>query len=172
MTLTTAQQVRLKIQDLPLRADDTYYFDGSALAFALPHNNVVNGTAYVADANGQWSATGATFNATGFVTFGDIGSANSAFRTVYDYSTFSDADIGNFTAIGGSVVGAAIEACHALMFDSLRRARWMAPDGSQHDDSMAQTQVMRIYSALKKEEEEDAITQAGFNSWSLEQQNY
>lgn len=40
MSLTTAQQIRLKIADIPRLADQTYYGDGLASSFALPHNNI------------------------------------------------------------------------------------------------------------------------------------
>ena len=46
MTLTTAQQVRLKIADLPRLADVTYYGDGLASAFLLPHTNLSSGSAF------------------------------------------------------------------------------------------------------------------------------
>ena len=172
MALTTAQQVRLKIQDPPTLADNTYYGDGQSLSFTLPHRNIVSGSAYVFNASGQWSATGATFNTSGSVSFSDIMSAGSGFRTTYVFSNFSDAEVEHFITAGGNVNGAAVQAIEALMFDSLRRARWMAPDGAQYDDTQAQAMLSRMYTQFKEEGAEEAIYGGGFQSWSLNQQDY
>jgi hypothetical protein len=171
MVLTTAQQVRLKIQDIPTLVDATYVGDGSASAFLLPHRNITSGSAFVMGA-GTWTSTGATFNASGMVSFSGTISANTAFRTTYVQSVFSDDEIGHFTAVGGSVNGAALEAVHSLMFDSLKRARWMAPDGSQYDDTMAIQQLRDLYSALKTELVGEAIAAGSIQSWSLSQGDY
>jgi len=178
MPLTTAQQVRLRIADQPLRADETFIANGTASAFALSHPNIQSGTAFVmvSAAGGTpltgWSATGSEFDITGFVTFSGVPSANSALRAVYVHSCFSDAEIDHFTAVGGSVLGASFEAVKSLMFDSLRRARWVAADGSQFDDTMAMQQLRNMYSALKEEMTEGAVAQGGFQNWSLEQENF
>ncbi len=136
MSLTTAQQIRLKIADIPRLSDLTFYGDGLASSFVLPHNNLVSGTAYVPN-GAAWASTGATFNTSGMVSFANTISANSAFRTTYVYSVFSDDEIDHFLTAGGNVNGAAIEALHTLMFDAAKRARWMGSDGSQYDDTLA-----------------------------------
>ena len=119
-----------------------------------------------------WSATAATFNASGIVSFSGTISANTAFRTTYVQSVFSDEEIGHFTAVGGNVNGAALEAVHALMFDSTKRSRWMAPDGSQYDDTMAMQALRDIHSALKTELIGDAIVEGVMQGWSLNQGDY
>jgi len=177
MPLDTAQQVRLRIQDQPLRADETFFADGSASAFQLPHRNVQSGTGFVFVSAGGvpvtgWSATGVDFDASGLVTFSAVPSAESALRAVYVHSTFSDDEIGHFTAVGGSVVGASLEAVQALMFDSLKRARWGAADGSQYDDTKAMDQLRYMHSALKEEVNEGEVAAGGFQNWSLEQENF
>ncbi len=165
MPLDTGQQVRLRIQDIPTVADLTYTFDGSAKDYALPHRNITSATAYVGTTGG-WSATGATFNVTGFVQFATLGSANSAWRARYVYSTFSDDEIGHFTAVGGSIAGAALEAVHTLLFDSLKRAEWAAPDGSTWDDTKAQDTLLKMRDALREEIAESEIGGGGFVSWA------
>ena len=106
------------------------------------------------------------------MTFSGVISANSGFRVTYTHSVFSDDEIGHFTAVGGDVNGAALEAIEALMFDSLKRARWMAPDLSQYDDTAAQGQLRAMWDRLHELSKEDAIVQGGFQSWSIEQENY
>lgn len=170
MTLTSAQQVRLKIQDAPIRANDVYYGDGQATVFNLPHRNIASGTAYVL-AGGAWSATGATF-ASGQVAFSGIISANSGFNVRYEYATFSDAEVDHFISAGGSVAGAAKEAVEALMFDGLRRASWAAPDGTSYDDSKAIGLLKQLHDTLSDELEEEATLSGGLASWSVEQGNY
>ncbi len=177
MPLDTAQQVRLRIQDQPLRADETFFADGRASAFPLPHRNVQSGTGFVFVSAGGvpvtgWSATGVTFDVSGFVTFAAVPSAESALRAVYVHSTFSDDEIGLFTAVGGSVVGASLEAVRTLMFDSLKRARWMAADGSQYDDVAAMGQLNKMYTALMIEVLDGEVAAGGFQNWSLEQENF
>lgn len=172
MTLTSAQRVRLKIQDQPLRADLVHYGDGIRSDFPLPHGNITSGTAYVNPGATAWSSTGATFDVTGFISFSSIISANSAFRTVYITTTFSDDEITQFLTDGGSVNGAATEAVTTLMFDSLKRARWTAPDGSSFDDTAAMNQLRALYDMLKKEQEADIIAGGSVDSWSLTQGDY
>jgi hypothetical protein len=176
MALTTAQAVRLRVQDLPTVANETYYGDGTAVLFLLPHRNITSGTAYVPIGKTAWTATGASFDASGYVTFSGIIPANSAFRVQYVHSNFSDDEIGHFTAVGGTVNGAALEAVQTLMFDSLKRARWMSPDGTQHDDTQAQSMLSRMYTQLKAavdETDAEAAAAGGeMQSWALEQENY
>ena len=166
MALTTAQQVRLRIQDLPVVADVTRTFDGSASAFQLEHGNLTSGTAFV-PAAGLWSAlTGVTFNVSGYVTFTAVQSANSAWRTRYVHSVFSDEEIGHFTAVGGNVAGAALQAVESLLFDGLKRAKWAAPDGTQYDDTAALDNLWKMHSALNEEEMESETDAVGFESWA------
>ena len=173
MALTTAQQVRLKIADAPLLADATYHGDGTADSFVLPHSNITSATAYVPLGATAWTATGCTFNASGAVAFSGVISANSAYRVTYTHSTFSDEEIGNFlTAGGASVNGAALEACEALMFDATKRSRWMAPDGSQFDDTKAQDHLRGMWSALRQGAADEAIAGGSIASYSLTQGDY
>lgn len=172
MTFTTAQHVRLRIQDIPTRIDATYVGDGTAATFALPYRNLSSGSAFVPLGNTAWTATGATFDPTGVVSFSGVISAQSAFRTVYVYSTFSEEEIDQFITVGGSVNGASQEAVLALMFDGLRRARWAAPDGSSYDDTAALRTLKDLYDTLRLELEDEAISGGGVESWALEQGSY
>lgn len=172
MALTTAQQVRLKIQDQPTIFDDVYYSDGSGSAFNLPYLNITSASAFVTDDNAQWSATGCNFNASGYVTFSGIITASSAWRARGVQSVFSDAEIGHFTAVGGSVDGAAIEAIEALMFDGVKRAVWRAPDGSMYDDTRAMEHLRKMYDQLTSALADDAIAGGGMQSWATGQQYY
>lgn len=167
MTLTTAQQIRLLIQDQPKVFDETRLFDGTALIFALPYSNIVSATAYnTASGGASWTATGATFNASGSVEFSAVGSANSAFRVRGVYSVFSEDEIGHFTAVGGSVKGAALEAVTTLMFDSLKRAKWAAPDGSTWDDTAAMAQLNAIYDKIAAELAQAEVSDGSWVSWA------
>ena len=93
MPLSTAQQLRLRIQDQPTLVDVTRYGDGTAVSFPVPHRNLVSGTAWVALGHTAWSATGATFDPTGQIVFSSVVPANSAFRLTYLRTTFSDDEI-------------------------------------------------------------------------------
>lgn len=173
MTLTTAEQVRLRIQDIPQRRDLVMYGDGLRSAYAVTNGNaqvtnLVSATAFIAGAN-AWTSTGATFDATGFVTFSGVISANTAFRVVGVESIFSDAEIGHFTAVGGSVNGAALEAVKTLRFDALKRAKWAAPDGASYDDTAAIAALQKLYDDLRTELAEGDIDGTDFVSWALEQ---
>lgn len=167
--------VRHRIQD-PIRyADVTRQGDGTATRHMLEHTNVQNGTAYVPIGGTAWSATGATFNGASnpaYAEFSTVISAFSAYRLVYNYSVFSDDEIGYFTAVGGNVAGAALAAVRALGFDALKRARWMSPDGAQFDDSMAQNYLIRLASALRQEIEEQQVFGGDLQSWSDLQGEY
>lgn len=172
MALTTAQQVRVKIQDAPIIADLTLYGDGTAVTFKTEQANLTSGSAFVPVGSTAWSATGVTFNASGFYTFATVLSANSAYRITYVYSTFSDDEIDHFVTVGGNVLGAAKEACEALMFDAVKRARWMASDGSQYDDTSAQSHLRGLYDQLIDQLEREATSAGGFNSWAEDQGNW
>lgn len=166
MTLSTAQQIRLRIQDQPRLFDEVRAFDGTATVFALPWLNITTASAYVTASGGAaWTATGATF-ASGMVEFSAVGSAAAPFRVHGTYSVFSEDEIGHFTAVGGSVAGAALEACKTLMFDSLKRAAWAAPDGSTWDDTKAMDQLNAIYAKLEAELEAAQVGDGGWVSWS------
>lgn len=172
MTLTTAQQVRLRIQDIPAIADVTRAGDGTATQFYVAQRNLTSASAFVALGGTAWSATGATFDSTGAVTFANVISAGSAFRMRYVHSVFSDDDIDTMIAAGGGIVGAALEAVQTLMFDGLKRARWSAPDGSSYDDTAAINQLKALYDTLKSEQEDAATEMGGVTSWGLEQGAY
>lgn len=169
MTLTTAQQIRLRIQDQPLLYNATLYGDGTANTYYFPQRNITGATAYVPLGNTAWSATGAAWNASGYVQFSGTISANSAFRVTFQYSTFSDDEVDHFVTVGGDVLGASIEAVQTLMFDSLKRASWESPDGTEYDDTAAMRQLNDLYDRLKEEQEEHADYSAGFQSWAIGQ---
>lgn len=173
MPLTTAQQVRLRIQD-PYRLDEEVrYGDGTASGFRLrqgaPHSTLISASAYLATTAG-WSGTGSTFDLSlGQVKFSGVISALSAFRAEYQWSIFSDDEIAYFTAVGGSVAGAALEACRTLMFDALKRARWAAPDGTEYDDTKAQEMLVKMHGLLLEETTLAVGPQGGIESWSENQ---
>lgn len=173
MTLSTLQQVRLRIQDPYRYGEETRVGDGTAATFKLgqgaPHSWITAPSAYVVASN-AWSATGATFD-TGFgiVAFSATISANTAWRATYQWAVFSDDEVNQFLSDGGDVLGASIEAIRALMFDSLKRASWSAPDGTSYDDTAAQSQLAKMYELLKDEQREAPA--GGIESWS-EQQAY
>jgi hypothetical protein len=169
MPLSTAQQVRLRVQDQPTRADVSFMGDGTAVSFGLPQRNISSGTAFVPVAAG-WSATGATFDASGFVTFSDRISANSAFRTVYIHSVFSDDDVDQMLADGGTVLGASIEAVQTLMFDGVKRSQWEAPDGTSYDDTKAMDHLREMFKLLTDERADtEGAAAGGWSSWSENQ---
>lgn len=168
MPFTDVQAVRSKITDYPKIADVTTYGDGSATMFALSHLNITSGTAFVAP-GGAWSATGATFDSSGFVSLGTAVSAGSGLRWRYVHSTFSDDEISHWLGVGGSVRGAAVEAVQTLMFDGLRRASWRAADGSEYDDTKTIGLLKTLYDTLKDEEFEAAAGGGGFESWAVNQ---
>lgn len=171
MTLTTAQQVRLKIADIPRLADATYYGDGLASAFLLPNYNISSGSAFVSG-NGTWVSTGATFNESGMVSFSAAISANSAFRTTYVYSVFSETEISAFIEAGGNVNGAALQVVETLLFDAAKRARWMAADGSSFDDVQAAEFLWKARSAIVDEQMQEGAAAISFQSWTLNQADY
>lgn len=175
MTLTTAQWVRLRIQDQPLVADDVFAGDGSASLFNLRHRNLTSATAFIMVSAGGvpptgWSATGCTFNASGYVEFSAVLTVNLPWRARYVHSVFSDDEIGHFTAVGGDIIGASIEAVQTLMFDGLKRAAWAAPDGSEYDDTKAMTLLKDLYATLKQEQDEGAFAAGGFQGWAITQE--
>ena len=176
MPLTTADQVRLRISDRWRWSEEVRAGDGTASGWKLgqgaPFSNVCSASAFVAVAAG-WSATGAAIDTgLGLVTFSAVISANSAWRAAYQWAVFSDEEVGYFTAVGGDVPGAALEAVRSLMFDSLRRAKWAAPDGTQYDDTAAQKQLLAMEERLLAEIDRDTGPAGGIESWSENQAYY
>lgn len=172
-TLSTAQRVRLLIQDPPIREDVTLIGDGTANSFLLPHANITSASAFIPGAgNSSWTATGFTYALNGEYSFSGVISALSAYRMTYTHTTFSDDEIDQFLADGGGVKGAALEAVQALMFDAVKRARWMSSAGESYDDTNAQTHLREMYTKLSAELEKEAAAQGGMVSWSVNQGSY
>jgi len=170
MALTDLQKIRTKIQDVPIAVNATLYGDGTANTFLLQHQNVFNAGAYVPGAGAtSWSATGAAFDPSGVVIFAGVISANSAFNVRYQHTTYSDDEIQNFLDAGGTILGASLEAIESLMFDAIKRARWMASDGTQYDDTSAQSHLAKMHEILSAQVEAESATAGGFGSWSLNQ---
>lgn len=175
--LDITAQVRLRVSDRWRYAEEVRDGNGTAVAFKLaqgaPFASVQSASAYVSVAAG-WSATGATFDTgLGLVTFTNVISAQSAWRASYVWALFSDDEITNFITNNpwGGVAGAALEACRALMFDSLRRAKWAAPGGTQYDDTQAMVQLKALYDQLEAEAQASVNTN-GIESWSENQPNW
>jgi len=169
MALSTLQKVRLKIQDAPVRENLTLYGDGTANVFHMAHQNIYNAVAYVPLGATAWSATACAIESSGMFTFANVISAQSAFNVRYEHTTFSDDEIQQFHDDGGSIVGAALEAVEALIFDAVKRARWMASDGTSYDDTSAQSHLMKMHETFSKQVEAESISAGSFGSWSLNQ---
>lgn len=174
MPLTDLQRTRLKISDAPKWEDVTTYGDGTATVFGLgSHVNITSGSAFVPGAGASaWSATGATFNQSGFVALSSVVSANSAIRFTYVRSVFSDDEVNDFLTVGGTVLGAAIEAVGSLMFDALRCASWAASDGTSYNNTAAQAHARALYDKLQLEINAASTDAGGMSSWSNNQGNY
>ena len=170
MPLTTAEQVRATIADPARVFIHPFFADGSGKNYILPHTNVTSGTAEIQDSNQLWSATASTISNSGEFILSHVVSADSALRARYVWSVFSDADIDHYLSAGGNVLGASLLAMRNLMFDSLKRARWASPDGTQYDDTMALNSIDRIYARLKDAHDEEAAVGGGFNNWVLTQE--
>ena len=177
MPLSLADQVRLRISDRWRFGEEVRYGDGLASQFKLaqgaPFSNVSALSAYHTAAGG-WSGVTASAQDTGLgtITLTGLLQANSAVRFAYQWAVFSDAEIGEFTAMGGNVAGAALYAVRTLMFDSLRRAKWKAPDGTEYDDTAAQKQLLEMEKRLVEEIEKSDGPAGGIESWGEQQQNY
>lgn len=167
MPLTSAQQVRQRVRDLPNLVDETRYGDGTASRFHLSYANITSASAYVPAGGTAWSATAASFDASGFVDFSGVISANSAFRLMYVWTVFSDDVIDHY--LSGGILDATKQLAYDLQFDTLKRARWMAPDGSQYDDTQAKDALQKILASIHDEETEAADLSAGMVSWSVNQ---
>ena len=181
MALSTAQQVRLRISDTYRFGSELISGDGTASAFNLregaPYSNLsatATASIFTAAAATGWSATAVDSwnNEMGRVVFADTPSAHSGIQIEYFWSVFSEDEIDHFTAVGGSVPGAALEAVNVLLFDSHKRARWAAPDGSNYDDSKATDNLMKIRDALRAELTSESGPQGGTVSWAEEQGNF
>jgi hypothetical protein len=166
MPLTSAHLVRQRIQDEPQYANATYRGDGTANEFALPHRNLSSGSAFVPLGGTAWSATAATFNPSGTVTFSNVISANSAFNVRYVHSVFSDAVIDSYLSAQGSIDGAALQCAYDLQFDAIKRAKWASPDGSQYDDTQARETIREIIATLQEKARQEAIGGGQIQSWA------
>lgn len=177
MALTTAQQVRLRIQDPWRFGEEQLVGVGTASAFKLgqgaPYSTIVSATASIAQ-QGGWSATGCTFDTgLGRVTFSASPSVNQPLLMTYQWAVFSDDEIGYFTAVGGTVAGAAREAVRAMRFNASKRSRWAAPDGTQYDDTQAMRALKELQDDLEAEVARfDEGPSGGYESWASEQENY
>ena len=176
MTLTIPQQVRLRIHDPPRYGEELLVGDGTARTFKLaqgaPFSTISAASAFtLLSSPTGWIATGATFNtAFGLVSFSATITAFTAMRTTYIWSVFSDDEIGQFTADGGSVAGAALAAVKTLQFDAAKRARWSTPDGSSYDDTQAQNALAKMYDQIWNELRESP--EGGIESWGEQQQYF
>lgn len=179
MPLTTAQQVRNRIND-PIRYDtEVIVADGMNSTFKLrqgaPYSTIVSGTptAYVSAAGG-WSATGGvTFDLDlGLASFSSAPAANLAINTTYQWSVFSDDQMAIFTA-QGAVPNCALLAVKYLLGDYAKRGRWAAPDGSNYDDTMAFKNLIELRSALIDETRGSEVGPLGYSvNWAESQQDY
>lgn len=172
MPLSSAQQVRQRIQDFPRPFDSAYYADGISTRYHIGTPNLVSGSAYVQPGGTAWSATGATFNSSGFVDFSDRISANSAYRVVGVYTVFADDVIDERISALNSINAVALEFAYDLLFDGGKRGRWMSPDGSQWDNVGSLTAINSIIRHLELEIEKEAIQGGGFWSWAETQSDY
>lgn len=171
MALTNIQKVRTKIADVPIAENITLYGDGMATWFTMAHINISNGAVYV-PSGAAWSATGAAVDTSGTFILNSVISANSAVNFRYQHTNFSDEEIQYFLDEGVSILGAAGQALESLMFDAVKRARWMAADGSQYDDTSAQSHLRTMYDQIQKQIANEAITGGGFGSWAENQADW
>lgn len=172
MPLTSAQSVRELITDTPRYHDAGYFGDGTAQRFGFPHKNLTTASAYVpvgAGGGTAWSGTGCTFSPSGWVDFSGVISANSAWRATFVHTVFSDDVVDEYLSAEGGINAAAIRFAHTLLFDASKRAYWMSPDGSIFDDTKSIGALNNLISALKHEEEEEAMQGGGFTSWAITQ---
>jgi len=164
MPLTSAAYVRQRIQDEPLYANTTYHGDGTANEFTLPHRNLTSGSAFVPLGGTAWTATAATFNPSGCVTFSNV--ISGAFNVRYVHSVFSDDVIENYLSAQSSIDGAALQCAYDLQFDAIKRAKWAAPDGSNFDDTQARETIREIIAAIQAKMREESIYDGAIQSWA------
>lgn len=173
--MTLVDQVRLRIQDRPRYGNEELFGDGYnatfKLAQGLPFSFVTACSAFARGA-ASYTSTGATFDLTlGTMAFSGTISANSAVKATYQWTIFSDDDINTFiTAGSGTVAGAALEAVRTLLFDAQKRARWIASDGTQYDDTRTHDMLMKMYDQIWAELRE--TPEGGIEAWSEQQQYY
>lgn len=173
MPLTTAQQVRTRINDRWRYDEEFLYADGTASGWRLrqgsPFSTLSAVSAYVAlPAPTGWSATGTTVDTDlGRLYFTSALTANTPFRVDYQWAVFSDDEIGFFTAQGGDVNGAALQAVQTLMFDNLKRARWSSPDGTSYDDTKSMADLRAMYDLLR--DAQQGGPEGGLESWGENQ---
>ena len=174
MPLTSADYVRQRVQDSARRANYTLYGDGTAQTFDLQHENIQSATAFVGIGSPPtaWSATGGAFNAGGFVDFSGVVSANSAFNVRYVFNVWSDEVISAYIANNGGVLGASLQCAYDLLYDNVKRSRWMAANGSQFDNLQAGNYVKDIISAIKEEMQEESVFGGSMASWAETQGDY
>lgn len=168
MALTSAERVRLAIQDLPRIADDIYSGDGLGKTYPLPHFNITSGSAFLVNPNGRsWSGVpGATFTS-GYVQFPGAGGIadGTPFRVRYTHTTFSDDEIGDFMERGNDVIGAQVLAIETLLFDSVKRVSWRSSDGAAYDDTAAQTLLATMHDQYLQQRREGSLGAGGIISW-------
>lgn len=180
----TAQQLRLRVSDVPRRQIFTVYGDGLSSAFELGTlpGGIVSAqgaggqpTAFVAVGAGggtAWSATGCAFTYfPGIVTFSGVPSAGSAVQAVFWHAVFSESDIDYITGNYGDLNGMTLEVINALMMDASKRVAW-AGGGVSYNESTVFNHLkdMRdtIFSAMTVQQG----PQGGFESWADAQQDY
>ena len=174
MALTTAQQVRLRLNDPWRYAAEVQYGDGTASSFQLqqgaPYSTLISATASIAVTG--WSATGATFDLSqGRVTFNTVVTANTAFQASYLWAVFSDDEMSFFTA-QGDVRAATLMGVRTLMGNGWKRARWAAPDGSEYDDKKALDNLINWEKSLLNERIGEEGPEGGFANWTVTQGDY
>lgn len=166
--MEVADQLRLLVRDKPWLVDRTITGDGLSNSFLLPERNITTGSAFITGTNG-WSATGATYNPSGEVLFSSVISAYALVRLRFVASIWSDAEIADFAAEG--LYAGARRAAYELMFDSTKRARWAAPDGSSYDDTAAIRAVEKLIDVLNQQQGEEVVSAGGYAQWSENQPN-
>lgn len=164
MALTDLERIRLVIQDKPQTQNAVYTANGVDTRYELAYPNPQEGSAFV-ETNQRWAMTAASFQADGYVVFPDRVSANSAFRVEYAHTVFTDDELRYYMEAGGDTRGAQILAIETLMFDSLKRAQWGAPDGTSYNDTAAQAQLIKMHERLLKQQSDAAIGFGGVKGW-------
>lgn len=179
MPLTTAQIIRNRIND-PMRYDtEVVQGDGVASSFKLKQGapfstiSASSFTASTAAGGTAWSATGCAIDIDlGVVTFSAVVPINAQIQASYVWSCFSEDMLGYFTGMGG-IPQACLGAVNHLLVNYATRARWAAPDGSNHDDTMALNALLATRSALIDEIRGSELGPMGDSvSWAESQQDF
>ena len=166
--MDVADRLRLLLRDKPALVDRTITGDGLTNAFLLPERNITTGSAYITGSAG-WSGTGATYNPSGEVQFSAVIGANVLVRLRFVASVWSDTEIADFASEG--LYAGARRAAYELLFDSTKRARWAAPDGTSFDDTAAIRAVEKLIDVLNQQQGEEVISGGGYAQWSENQPN-